>query len=43
MVKNLTGYGEKYYSIRKNALKNTEKLNSKKPFFPAFFSIYIVY
>ena len=42
-------YGEKpywirreYYSIRENALKNTEKLNSKKPFFSAFCGIYIV-
>lgn len=39
MKKILTGYGEKYYSIRENALKNTEKLNSKKPFFSAFCGI----
>lgn len=39
MVKSLTGYGKKYYSIRENALKNTEKINRKKPFFSAFCGI----
>lgn len=36
MVKSLTGYGEKYYSIRENALKNTEKLIARSLSFPHF-------